>query len=148
MSAQRRAWRALYKSYWALIPLMDQDLREQAGIDLGTYNALLHTHLAGPEGLRMKDLARNATLSPSGITSLVDRLEDEGWMQRTPDSDDRRVTRVTLTDEGREFARVVANIHVDSIERHFSSRIDDDEAAALAATLEHIERDVNADQDE
>lgn len=143
VSAQRRAWRALYKTYWALIPIMDADLREGAGIDLATYNALVHTHLAGPAGLRMKDLATNATLSTSGLTSLVDRLERRKLLRRNPDPDDRRAIRITLTEAGAELARRAAHVHVASIEAHFGARISDHDATAIAEALEHVERDVD-----
>ena len=61
----------MYKTYWAIVPLMDRDLRHDADMDLATYNALVHTHLAGPNGIRMKDMAKNASLSTSGLTALV-----------------------------------------------------------------------------
>jgi DNA-binding MarR family transcriptional regulator len=146
VDAQRRAWRAFYKTYWAIVPLMDGDLRRDAKMDLATYNALLHTHLAGPDGIRMKDMAKNTSLSTSGITALVDRLERQGLMQRNPDPDDRRATRITLTDEGRERARQAAHIHIASIEDHFSSRLAKSEAISLAETLERIESDIHRTQ--
>lgn len=146
VSAQRRAWRAFYKTYWAIVPLMDEDLRRDAGMDLATYNALVHTHLEGPGGIRMKDMARNATLSTSGVTALVDRLERQGLVRRNPDPDDRRATRITLTDEGRERARVAAHVHVASIEHRFASRISEDDAVALATVLEAVEADVTSDR--
>jgi len=120
---------------------MGSDLRRDADMDLATYNALVHTHLAGPDGIRMKDMATNATLSTSGVTALVDRLERQGLVQRNPDPDDRRATRITLTDEGRERARQAAHIHIASIEDHFATRLTEDEASALAETLERIESD-------
>ncbi len=146
VSAQRRAWRAFYKTYWAVVPLMDGDLRRSANMDVATYNALLHTHLAGRDGIRMKDMATNATLSTSGITALVDRLERQGLMQRNPDPDDRRVTRITLTAEGRERARQAAHVHIESIEDHFASRLTESEAISLAETLERIESDTSRPQ--
>lgn len=143
VSPQRRAWRAFYKTYWAIVPLMDADLRRDANLDLATYNALIHTHLAGPGGIRMKDMATNAALSTSGITALVDRLERQGLVQRNPDPDDRRATRITLTDEGRERARQAAHVHVASIEDHFATRLTADEAIGLAEVLERIEDETN-----
>jgi DNA-binding MarR family transcriptional regulator len=143
VSPQRRAWRAMYKTYWAIVPLMDRDLRHDADMDLATYNALVHTHLAGPNGIRMKDMAKNASLSTSGLTALVDRLERKGLVQRNPDPHDRRATRITLTDDGLERARQAAHVHVASIERHFASRLTERDATALAETLERIEHDVN-----
>ena len=143
VSAQRRAWRALYKTYWAIVPLTDHDLRHHADIDLATYNALVHTHLAGPNGIRMKDMAKNASLSTSGLTALVDRLERQGLVQRNPDPHDRRATRITLTDGGLERARQAAHVHIASIESHFASRLTERDATALAETLERIEHDAN-----
>ena len=143
VSPQRRAWRAMYKTYWAIVPLMDQDLRHDADMDLATYNALIHTHLAGPNGIRMKDMAKNASLSTSGLTALVDRLERQGLVQRNPDPQDRRATRITLTDDGLERARQAAHVHVASIERHFASRLTESDATTLAETLERIEHDAN-----
>lgn len=146
VSAQRRAWRAFYKTYWAVVPLMDGDLRRNADMDLATYNALVHTHLAGPGGIRMKDMATNAALSTSGITALVDRLERQGLVRRNPDPDDRRATRITLTDEGRERARQAAHIHVASIEDRFATHLTADEAIGLAEVLERVESDTNPAQ--
>jgi DNA-binding MarR family transcriptional regulator len=143
VSAQRRAWRALYKTYWALVPLIDEDLRDHADIDLATYNALIHAHLEGPIGIRMKDMAKNASLSTSGLTALVDRLERQGLVQRNQDPRDRRATRITLTDDGFERARQAAHVHVASIERHFASRLTERDATTLAETLERIEHDAN-----
>lgn len=143
VSAQRRAWRAFYKTYWAVVPLLDHDLRHHADMDLATYNALIHTHLEGPEGIRMKDMARNASLSTSGLTALVDRLERQGLVQRNPDPHDRRATRVTLTDEGVERARLAAHVHIDSIEKRFGSQLTESDATALAETLERIEHDAH-----
>lgn len=144
VSPQRRAWRALYKTYWALIPTMDQDLRDKADMDLQTYQALAHTHLAGPSGIRMKDLAVNATISTSGLTSLVDRLERRGLVQRTPDPDDRRATRIVLTELGQELARPAAQVHIMSIEEQFAARLTEDEATTIAAILERIEAEANS----
>lgn len=122
---------------------LDRDLRHQADMDLATYNALVHTHLAGPNGIRMKDMATNSSLSSSGLTALVDRLERQGFVQRNPDPHDRRATRITLTDDGLERARQAAHVHIASIEDHFASRLTESDATALAETLERIEHDAS-----
>jgi DNA-binding MarR family transcriptional regulator len=53
-------------------------------------------------------LGQALTLSHSGATRLVDRLEDQGWIRRRPgrDSDgDRRAVQVELTRSGKTLAR-------------------------------------------
>lgn len=123
---------------------MDQDLRDKADMDLLTYTTLSHTYLAGPAGIRMKDLATNATLSTSGLTSLVDRLEKRGLLERTPDPEDRRATRIVLTAEGFEQGRKAAHVHVESIEEHFAARLTEAEATIIAKILERIEAEASS----
>ncbi|MDX8153610.1 MarR family transcriptional regulator [Patulibacter brassicae] len=54
------------------------------------------------ESQRMGDLAERLRIVPRSVTTLVDDLEREGLVERRPDPDDRRSTRVHLTDAGRE----------------------------------------------
>lgn len=53
---------------------------------------------------RMADLADHLGLDRSSISGLVDRASRNALVRRIPDPDDRRSTRVALTDEGRAFA--------------------------------------------
>jgi DNA-binding MarR family transcriptional regulator len=50
---------------------------------------------------RMADLAERLEVVPRAVTSLVDGLEANGWVRRTPDPTNRRVVRIELTDAGR-----------------------------------------------
>jgi len=46
------------------------------------------------------ELAEEMHIRPATLTGLADRLESKGLIRRWPDSDDRRVVRVGLTDAG------------------------------------------------
>ncbi|NYV74182.1 MarR family winged helix-turn-helix transcriptional regulator [Streptomyces sp. UH6] len=54
---------------------------------------------------RMADLAERLEVVPRAVTTLVDGLEASGRVRRVPDPDNRRVTRIELTDEGRAALR-------------------------------------------
>ena len=54
---------------------------------------------------RMADLAERLEVVPRAVTTLVDGLEASGKVRRVPDPDNRRVTRIELTDEGRAALR-------------------------------------------
>jgi MarR family transcriptional regulator, 2-MHQ and catechol-resistance regulon repressor len=57
-----------------------------------------------PEGmLRMSDLAAQTTLTSSGITRVVDRLVERGWVTRQACATDRRTTYAVITDTGRSL---------------------------------------------
>lgn len=125
-----------------ITPRLDDEMREGTDLDLQTYDALLHIFEAGDPGIRMTDLARTIVLSKSGLTTLVDRLEERSFVQRIPDPEDRRATRITLTDHGIEtFRDAATRVHVPGIQKHFEDRLTDDEAAVIAEVLERIHQD-------
>lgn len=125
--------------YGILMPLLDDELKSKTDIDLQTYDALLHVFEAGDSGIRMTDLAQKVVMSKSGLTTLADRLEERGFLQRIPDQEDRRTIRISLTEAGVESFRNAARIHVDGIERHFGSRVDADDADVIIRVLERLQ---------
>lgn len=135
---RNRAWRSIVEIHGAILPKLDNDLQEESGIDVNTYDALLHIFEAGEHGIRMVDLASAVIISKSGITSLVDRLEASAHVQRNADSDDRRAIRITLTPSGEQTFRAAARVHLAGIEEYFVKLLSDDEARAIAETLERI----------
>jgi DNA-binding MarR family transcriptional regulator len=58
---------------------------------------------AGP--LRITDLARREGVSQPGMTTVVNRLENEGLAQRIADPTDGRVALVRVTSAGRQVLR-------------------------------------------
>ncbi|KAB8186204.1 MarR family transcriptional regulator [Microbispora catharanthi] len=52
----------------------------------------------------MSELGAMLGLAKSSLTGLVDRSERNGLVQRTPDPQDSRAVRVSLTGEGAELA--------------------------------------------
>ncbi|MBO6834903.1 MAG: MarR family transcriptional regulator [Alphaproteobacteria bacterium] len=61
------------------------------------------------EGMSMTRLSEQLVVSNGNVTGIVDRLEQEGQVQRVTNERDRRATLVALTDLGRaEFAKMAA----------------------------------------
>jgi DNA-binding MarR family transcriptional regulator len=61
---------------------------------------LLRTVSHSPEPPRMADLAERLGVVPRQVTSLVDALEERGLVRRAPDTANRRVIRIELTEGG------------------------------------------------
>jgi DNA-binding MarR family transcriptional regulator len=53
------------------------------------------------EGLMHTELARRLQVQPATITKMLQRMEKAGFVERRPDLDDQRVSRVYLTEAGR-----------------------------------------------
>ena len=74
----------------------------------------------------------------SNVTAVVDSLEERGLVMRHPDSADRRVIRIRLTEEGRHLAARLpshAELFADSPTAHLSP----EERDQLCRLLEKIE---------
>jgi DNA-binding MarR family transcriptional regulator len=50
-------------------------------------------------------LARSADINPASVTAMLDQLEAAGMVARQRTAEDRRVCRVSLTDEGFKLLR-------------------------------------------
>jgi DNA-binding MarR family transcriptional regulator len=61
-----------------------------------------HARRHGEQPPRMADLAERLDVVPRAVTTLVDAVEEAGYARRAQDPANRRVTRVTLTDAGRD----------------------------------------------
>jgi DNA-binding MarR family transcriptional regulator len=62
---------------------------------------VLDTLTDGPQ--RMRDLSNALNVAPRTITGLVDALEEDGLVARSPHATDRRVTVLTITPEGQRL---------------------------------------------
>jgi DNA-binding MarR family transcriptional regulator len=75
--------------------------------------------------LRMLEVSRSLLLSKSGVTRLVDRLEERGLVTRAACPEDRRVVYATLTEPGRdvldEARPLLAAAVAEHLGRHLSS---------------------------
>ncbi|MDK2809676.1 MAG: MarR family transcriptional regulator, organic hydroperoxide resistance regulator [Petroclostridium sp.] len=53
------------------------------------------------DGLTQTELAQRRKLTPATITATLKRMEKAGWLMRRTDSEDSRVSRVYLTEKGK-----------------------------------------------
>lgn len=79
---------------------------------------------AGPQ--RMGDISRYLGVSLSSVTNLVSRLESKGLVQRTHDTNDRRVVTCELTREGRDTVTRLWQVGRARL-IHIASHLSDDE---------------------
>ncbi|MGD0218995.1 MAG: MarR family transcriptional regulator [Acidimicrobiales bacterium] len=70
-------------------------LAAEVGVNATDLDALEHLEADGP--LAQSQLGARLSLTSGAITMLVDRLEQAGWVRRTPHPRDRRSTLVELS---------------------------------------------------
>jgi DNA-binding MarR family transcriptional regulator len=64
-----------------------------------------------PAGLKMNELSRHLMVTGGNVTGIVDPLEQDGLVERTPEPADRRAYRVRLTRAGRKAFAEMARAH-------------------------------------
>ena len=75
----------------------------QAGLRISPAGlGVLRVLLAG-DGLKSSDVAARGWSSPGTLTSVVNTLVREGYVERRSDAGDRRVVRLFVTDKGRQI---------------------------------------------
>jgi DNA-binding MarR family transcriptional regulator len=88
--------------------------------------------------LRMSDLAAQTSLTTSGITRLVDRLEKSGLLRRVACPSDRRGLLAELTPAGWDRVAAALPEHVELIDRWLVSLLEPAELDALLAALRKV----------
>jgi DNA-binding MarR family transcriptional regulator len=116
---------------------------DAVGLSEGEVNVLAALRRAGPPyELTPTELYRGLLLSSGAMTNRIDRLQDAGLVHRIPDDDDRRRTRVALTERGRETIDDAMDAHLRGLEGLLGFLGDDDRDALedlLRKVLCHLE---------
>jgi DNA-binding MarR family transcriptional regulator len=78
-------------------------LRQQGeeGATPSMLSALSSVERLGP--VTLSELAQVERVQPPSITKVVGRLEEEGFVARSGDANDRRISRIALTGKGKRF---------------------------------------------
>jgi MarR family 2-MHQ and catechol resistance regulon transcriptional repressor len=128
----------LIGAHAVLVRELSAALVARHGLTVNDYGTLLLLARAGDEGMRRIDLANELNLSPSGITRLLDRLEDQGLVGKGECKSDARVSYAILTDAGLAKLREAAPGHIEDIQQRMSSVLSEDEMKTLAALLSRL----------
>jgi DNA-binding MarR family transcriptional regulator len=118
---------------------------DTVGLNDGEVNVLAALRRAGPPyELTPTELYRGLLLSSGAMTNRLDRLEEAGLVQRSPDDDDRRRTRVALTERGRQTLDEAMDAHIRGLDGLLGFLSDEDRGALeslLRRVLAHLEDD-------
>jgi DNA-binding MarR family transcriptional regulator len=120
-------------------------LRQQSEPDLtpSMLSALSTIERHGPMTLR--ELAAHERVQPPTVTATLGRLESAGLTSRDTDLDDRRVSWVSLTPEGRRLVEANRSRKTEFLAKRLS-RLDPAEREILARALPIIERLIEGDR--
>jgi len=134
-------WRGFLFAYRSLIDRLQAELQAERGLMLTWLDVLFQLSFAPERRLTMRALADSVVLSPSGLTRVVDKMEEAGLVARERCEYDRRMWFIVLTDEGAEELRVSAPVHLKGIEEHFLAHLTSRDGEVLKRVFRKIAPD-------
>jgi DNA-binding MarR family transcriptional regulator len=132
------AWQALLHAHHKITRVLDAELRESHQLTWAGYDVLLRLAKATGRTLTMTELSKRIMISPSGLTRVVDGLEEKGLVKRSRSADDARVVSAALTDSGRDKVRHAAQTHLRGIRQHFTGLLSTSQLREVASALQVI----------
>jgi DNA-binding MarR family transcriptional regulator len=134
------AWTALLQGHASVVQGVEDDLMADLGLPLSWHEVLVRVERVGEHGMRMQDLARSVLLSKSGLTRLVDRMEQAALVERRACPSDRRGTYVAMTERGRDMLRRASPVFFAAVEQHLAAHLSPDDLHRLIGTLQAVAR--------
>ncbi|NLD76612.1 MAG: MarR family transcriptional regulator [Acidimicrobiales bacterium] len=139
------AFGILHEVHFGALASVERDL-EGFGFTLSTFEVLLRLSRSPQQRLRMSELTAQCTITSSGLTRVVDRMEAAGHVVREPCESDRRGFYAVLTPKGLDELVASLPTHLATLDR-FWSVLDQDEMESLMASMRKLRAFVMPDSD-
>lgn len=138
------AFGMLVEAHNEVVNLAQRQLEASSDVPVPWLGVLLRLARSPDQRLRMTELARDMTMSTSGLTRLIDRIEAAGHVRREACPEDRRGLHAVLTDAGREVLGRAVPGHVADLQRTMGDALSAEELAELTRLLrtvrDHVRR--------
>jgi len=105
-----RLWLRLFACKTLIEGEIRRRLRDNFDMTLPRFDLMAQLDRA-PAGMKLGELSQRLMVSNGNITGLVDRLVEQGLIERQAAPNDRRAQLVKLTTEGRRSFRSMAAAH-------------------------------------
>jgi DNA-binding MarR family transcriptional regulator len=128
------AWHELVAAQRRVSTALARDLQVERGLALGWYEVMAELYAAGGR-LRMQELAVRLVVNKSSLSRMVDRMAEDGYVEREPCVDDARGQFAVLTRDGRAVLRRASPIYRRGVRRHFADALTASDVTALHRAL-------------
>ncbi|HUT80750.1 MAG TPA: MarR family transcriptional regulator [Candidatus Bathyarchaeia archaeon] len=110
---------------------------KEEGIELNPAQGRIMFVLWDQDNISIQELATKTSLSKTTLTSMLDRLEKMGYIQRTPSQDDRREILIKLTAKDRSLQTKYQQVSEKMIELFYEG-MSDEEIIIFEKTLSEL----------
>ena len=136
--AQLEAWHSLLEAHTSLTSGVEHALAEEGFPPLTWYDVLSTLARAPENAARPRDLGCGVSISRSGLTRLLDRMESASLVERRSCPTDRRGTWVVLTGAGSEMLERMRPVYERELAESFAGGLTVKEAETLSRLLDRV----------
>ncbi|MFG2642995.1 MarR family winged helix-turn-helix transcriptional regulator [Streptomyces sp. NPDC048370] len=129
----------IYRLAGAMRGRVDKAYAPYGGMSLGEFDVLATLRRSGePYTLSPRALTATLMITTGGMTGRLDKLEKAGLLSRSPDPNDRRGLRVTLSERGKELVDQAVGAGLAQQREALESALTPEEAEQLAGLLRKL----------
>jgi DNA-binding MarR family transcriptional regulator len=125
------AWRGMLQVNAQVTQALDAQMRREHGLSVSSYEVLMFLAEAPGRRLRMSQIADRVLLSRSGLTRLVDRLVELGYVTRCAAEGDGRGSFAELTEAGLGKFEAAQRTHREGVRAFYLDRLSVTDAVVL-----------------
>lgn len=123
------------------IPRVHERIINRAGVDIDRVEAIALSRITDAGSMRVTELADQLGVACSTAGRHAANLEGGGFVTRSPDPEDKRVTLVTVSDRGVELIQRLRGVQRDLLAEALAEW-DDDDLQSLAGLLGRLGEDL------
>lgn len=128
----------LVEAHARLVRVLGAEMEEACMLPLSWYDAMVRLRRSPGGFTTMSRLGGEVSLTSGGITRLVDRLVEAGYVERVNCPNDRRVVYVRLTPAGMAKVDEATAAHRQGLDRHLLAPLEAADRAALEQALRKL----------
>ena len=117
--------------------VFDAKLEQESKIPLSQVQFIALEYIFDNGSIPMKALAEHLSITPASTSTMVKKLEAIGYIIRTPDEHDGRVSRLSLSQQGIEIYKA-CYIEAGQIVEFFLNRLEENEREQLVNILQKM----------
>ena len=85
-------------------------------------------------GMAQKEIAKKLGITPPSMTVMIKKLEGEGYIVKKQDEKDQRMTRIFITEKGKEIAHHMESV-LKTLEQEAFANMSEEEIMLLRRLL-------------
>ena len=105
-------------------------------------------HIGKETGIAQNEISRHLLVTTSNMTRMIDKLENEGYVERTPQKGDRRVNLIRITKKGSDLLDKIWPHYKKGIDQFIESKISKADKKQINQLMEKFTDSIKEGQNE